>query len=97
MHFVVWMMTIQMIMPLIFWRDFMTNVASTPAVKAGTSTETRQIVLKEIGAKWNKFSEQDLSALKNKDDVVTQVVAKYGLDKAQAQRDVDALMRGRPI
>jgi len=79
----------------------MTNVASTPAVKAGTSTGTRQIVLKEIGAKWNKFSEQDLSALKNKDDVVTQVVtqvvAKYGLDKAQAQRDVDALMRGRPI
>jgi hypothetical protein len=71
----------------------MTNVASTPAVK--TSIETRQIVLEEIGAKWNKFSEQDLSALKNKDDVVTQVVAKYGLDKAQAQRDVDALMRGR--
>ena len=54
-------------------------------------------MLKEIGAKWNKFSEQDLSALKNKDHVVTQVVAKYGLDKAQAQRDVDALMRGRPI
>jgi len=24
-------------------------------------------------------------------------VAKYGLDKAQAQRDVDALMRGRHI
>jgi division protein CdvB (Snf7/Vps24/ESCRT-III family) len=75
----------------------MTNVASTPAVKTEISTETRQIVLKEIGAKWNKFLEQDLSALKNKDDVVTQVVAKYGLDKAQAQRDVDALMRGRHI
>ena len=71
----------------------MTNVASTPAAKAETSTKTRQIVLKEIGAKWNKLSEQDLSALKNKDDVV----AKYGLDKAQAQRDVDALMRGRHI
>ena len=53
------MMTIQMIMPANFGRDFMTNVASMPAVKAGTSTETRQIVLKEIGAKWNKFSEQD--------------------------------------
>jgi hypothetical protein len=75
----------------------MTNVASTPAVKTEISTDTRQIVLKEIGAKWNKFSEQDLSARKNKDDVVTQIVAKYGLDKAQAQRDVDALMRGRYI
>jgi hypothetical protein len=75
----------------------MTNMDSTPAVKTEISTETRQIVLKEIGAKWNKFSEQDLSALKNKDDVVTQIVAKYGLGKAQAQRDVDALMRGRHI
>jgi len=38
----------------------MTNVASTnsPAAKAETSTEMRQIVLKEIGAKWNKFSER---------------------------------------
>jgi hypothetical protein len=71
--------------------------SSSTTTKTETSAETRQIVLKEIGVKWNKFSEQDLSAFKNKDDVVTQVVAKYGLDKAQAQRDVDALMKGRHI
>jgi hypothetical protein len=76
----------------------MTNVASnSAATKPQTSSEIRQIVLREIGAKWSKFSEQDLSALKNKDDVVTQVVAKYSLDKAQAQRDVDALMKGPHI
>ena len=69
------------------------SATATPA----TAAETRQIVLKEIGAKWNKFSERDLSAFKNKDDVVTQVVAKYGLDKVQAQRDVDALVKGRHI
>ena len=57
----------------------------------------QKIVLKEIGAKWNKFSEQDLSALKNKDDLVSQVVAKYGLEKVQAQRDVDTLLKGRQI
>jgi hypothetical protein len=62
-----------------------------------TAAETRQIVLKEIGSKWNKFSEQDLSALKNKDDLIGGVVAKYGLEKAQAQRDVDALLKGRHI
>jgi hypothetical protein len=65
----------------------MPNIASnsntSPATPA-TSAETTQIVLKEVGAKWGKFSEQDLSALKNKDDIVTQVVAKYSLDKAQA-------------
>jgi hypothetical protein len=47
--------------------------------------------------KWGKFSEQDLSALKNRDDVVTQIVAKYGLEKQQAQNDVDSLMKGRQI
>jgi len=44
-----------------------------------------------------QFSEQDLSALKGKDDLVNQVVAKYGLEKGQAQRDVDALLKGRQI
>jgi len=76
----------------------MTNMPSnSAAAKPEAAAETRQIVLKEIGAKWNKFSEQDLSSLKNTDDVVTQVAAKYGLDKAQAQRDVDALIKGRHI
>ena len=44
-----------------------------------------------------KFSEQDLPALKGKDDLVNQVVAKYGLERGQAQRDVDALLKGRQI
>ena len=57
----------------------------------------KKILLKDIGAKWGKFSEQELGALENKDDLVTQVVAKYSIDKAQAQRDVDAVMKGRPI
>jgi len=58
-------------------------------------SETRQSFLKEIEGTWGKFSEQDLSALKNKDDLVTQLVAKYGREKSQAQRDVDALLKGR--
>lgn len=66
--------------------------------KAATAkSETRQIVLKEIEATWGKFSEQDLSELKNNDDLVAQLVAKYGRDKSQAQRDVEALLKGRQI
>ena len=76
----------------------MTNVASNASTaKLETAAETRQIVLKEISAKWGKFSEQDLSALKSKDDLVSQVVAKYSIEKGQAQRDVDALLKGRQI
>lgn len=73
-----------------------TNTNTAPA-SGGNSAEARQIILKEISSKWGKFSDQDLSALKSKDDLVTQVSSKYSLDKAQAQRDVDALMKGRSL
>ena len=74
------------------------NAASNTNAATGQSTaEAKQIILKEIGSKWGKFSEQELSALKDRDDLVSQVVAKYGLEKSQAQRDVDALMKGRQI
>ena len=76
----------------------MTNVASNAtAAKPETAVETKQVVLTEIRAKWGKFSEEDLSALKGNDDLVTRLAAKYGLEKAQAQRDVDGLMKGRKI
>lgn len=67
------------------------------AAKSESAAESKRIVLKEIGSTWNKFSEQELSALKDNNDLVTQVVAKYGLEKVQAQRDVDALMKGRHV
>lgn len=70
------------------------NIAPT---NSNSPADTKQILLKDIGAKWNKFSEQELGALKSKDDLVSQVVAKYSIDKAQAQRDVDAVMKGRQI
>ena len=76
----------------------MTNATSnTSTAKPETAAQSKQMILKEVGAKWGKFSEQDLSALKGNDDLVTQLAAKYGLEKAQAQRDVDVLMKGRQI
>ena len=76
----------------------MTNaVSNTSTAKPETAAQSKQMILKEVGAKWGKFSEQDLSALKGKDDLVNQVVAKYGLEKGQAQRDVDALLKDRQI
>ncbi len=76
----------------------MTNSLSGSGSASNTNAaEANQILLKEIGAKWGKFSEHELSSLKNKDDLVTQVVAKYGLEKSAAQRDVDSLVKGRQI
>jgi len=75
----------------------MTNQASNAAVASATppTAAESKIVLREIGAKWSKLSEQELSTLKSKDDLVSQVVAKYGLAKGEAQRDVDGLLKGR--
>jgi len=70
---------------------------TTAPVSNGNRAESKQILLKDIGAKWSKFSEQELGALKNKDELVTQVVAKYSVDRAQAQRDVDGVLKGRQI
>lgn len=72
------------------------NQNAGPA-KVENAVESKQILLKDIGAKWGKFSEQELGALKNRDDLVDQVVSKYSLDKVQAQKDVDAVMKGRHI
>ena len=55
----------------------------------------RQTLLADIGAKWAKFSRQELADLKGNRDLVAQVVAKYGLAKDAAQRDVTALLKGR--
>ena len=74
----------------------MTPASNAAAAKADADAG-KQILLKEIGAKWSKFSQQDLSALKSTDDLVTQLVAKYGLDKTRAQSDADLLLKGRRI
>jgi hypothetical protein len=54
-------------------------------------------VLAAISGKWGKFSEQELSDLKDEDDLAVQVAAKYGLEKDIAQHDVAALLNGRAL
>src|SRR6476620_2997193 len=62
-----------------------------------TSSDAMKMIQKEIKAKWDKFSDEELTSLKSRDDLVTQVVAKYGFERPQAQRDVDALLKGREV
>jgi hypothetical protein len=72
--------------------------AADPGVSAeSASAETQQIVRREVGARWNKLSAQDLSALKDRDDLVREVVSRYGIEMSEAQSDVDSVLKGRPI
>ena len=65
----------------------MENSATTNSNNAPQNTDQKNAVMKEICAKWSKFSEQDVAAIKGKADLVSQVVTKYGLPQAQAQSD----------
>ena len=58
---------------------------------------TRTGMRGEIKLKWGKFSAQEIAALKDKSDMVTQVQTKYQLDKTRAQSDVDAFAKGRQL
>jgi len=51
----------------------------------------------EIQKKWSQFTYQEVAALNNNDDLVARLQTKYGFDKAQAQRDVDAFANGRQL
>ena len=69
------------------------NTQSDAAKTQAPSTGMRG----EIQQKWSKFSAQEITALKDKDDLVAQVQTKYSLDRAQVQRDVDAFAKGRQL
>jgi hypothetical protein len=51
----------------------------------------------EIARRWGKFSDQEIADLKDKDDLVDRVQAKYQLERTKAQRDVDAFAKGRQL
>ena len=51
----------------------------------------------EIEQKWGRFDAQEIAAPKDNDDLVAQLQAKYQLDKAKAQTDVDAFAHGRHL
>jgi hypothetical protein len=55
----------------------------------------RDSILNDIAARWRRFSRKDLAVLESTDELVTQLAAKYGLDRIDAQRDVDELLAGR--
>jgi hypothetical protein len=49
----------------------------------------------DIGSKWGKFSAEELTGLQNNGDLVTQLAAKYGLEKDAPTRDAAAVVNGR--
>jgi hypothetical protein len=76
-----------------------TTAAATNRMQPATDFRNpalqKRALLADIGGKWGKFTEQELSDLKSGDDLATKVAAKYGLAPDVAQRDVTVLLNGR--
>jgi hypothetical protein len=79
-------------------KDHAGRDAVPPVIPVGVaSADARQTVRREVGARWDRFSEQELAALASRDDLVREVVSRYGIEKSEAQRDVDSVLKGRRI
>jgi hypothetical protein len=70
----------------------MNTTSPTPTSGA---PEGKQLLMNDIASKWSKFSETEIAALKNRDELVTGVQSKYSLDAGQAGREVDGVLKGR--
>jgi len=68
-----------------------------PPSKLALAASAKKALLKDIGAKWRKFSETELSMFTTKDQIVTQVAALYEMDKPKALLEVDAVFKGRRL
>jgi hypothetical protein len=61
----------------------------------GISMSAREISVANLRQRWGKFNDRELKAIKTRRDLVRQIQSKYGLDKAQAQTNVDVWAEGR--
>jgi hypothetical protein len=78
----------------------MTDQPSTATQNAAAANPMQakaeaKLLRSEIGNKWGKFTEQELTDLKDNDDLVAALVAKYGLEKDAAARDAATVVQGR--
>jgi hypothetical protein len=72
--------------------------AINPNTSAPTPMQAKaeaRMLRSEIGNKWGKFTTQELDDLTDNDDLVSALIAKYGLDNAAATRDAATVVQGR--
>lgn len=71
-----------------------TNAAARTRMQDDPAAAKKQLRT-DIGSKWGKFSAEELTGLKDNEDLVAQLVAKYGLEEDAATRDAAAVVNGR--
>ena len=67
----------------------------TKVTPTGAAEQRPWISVSDLRARWVTFSERELAAIKGRSDLVRKVQSKYGLDRQQAQTNVDVWAAGR--
>ena len=86
--------TIQLLLEMTVW-EFRNVQCNAARIRPADRRSQRDAG--KIQQKWGKFDAQEITALKDRDDLVAKLQVKYQLDKLQAQRDVDAFAKGRQL
>ncbi len=73
----------------------MTNPIPHPVPPSSLATADRELLMKDIHGKWDRFSADDMSALSSVDDLVKKVSSKYGFDQKNARIEVESVLKGR--
>ena len=82
----------------------MTNGNDVGASVAPASARTpvqhayaRQLLLMDIHITWARLTREEVASLRDRDELVTLLVARYGLAAETARRDIDTLLGGRTL
>jgi hypothetical protein len=65
------------------------------SVTAKNVYDAKRVILKEIRTKWDKISQEEISALRNGDDLALHLEGKYGFTKTYALWEVQTFLKCR--
>jgi hypothetical protein len=76
----------------------MTKAVKTKAVKLSKTANVLRssgISVADLRLRWGKLNDRELAAIKSRHDLVRQIQSKFGLNRMQAQTNVDVWAAGR--
>jgi hypothetical protein len=72
----------------------MSNAGKTDEVRRDSD---RDALLNRLASKWRRFTWRELNQLESSDELVAQIVVRYGIQEMVARREVDVLLDGRTL
>ncbi len=75
----------------------MTTSPDAPSDRLDSRIRAMRSLHIDIRTRWPRFTDFELGALANTEDLVNQVAIKYGLERTRARSEVAGVLRGRRV